>query len=387
MANPNNRLYFAITQVGIRGDGSETQTVMHGVQTVGMTTNFAIENIQEMGQLAVYETKEEIPTVDVTMDKNLDGYPLIYHAATIDAPAPDLAGRSTAKCVISVAYFSETLSFSTGTPASQVQVSGAQITSLGYNFPLRGDENETVSFQAYDKVWANDPRMVQSAPWNGSKTLTFTGAFDGTDSPVGSGGVNRRQNLLFAYNASDILDNAGMVANPDATILPPEVYGISASGTNDLQANGSYNAHVGDITVRCTLNRDPLFEQGKFGPYAKTVTFPVETTCEITTIAVSGDMVSATQGGILNASNVTCGRNRNLANRTIRIANCEGTRLYLGTKCKLSAINQNGGDARGGNVAVSYTFLSYNTFTVIHSGDPNTNGATWWTNRGTYLIN
>ena len=63
--------------------------------------------------------------------------------------------------------------------------------------------------------------------------------------------------------------------------------------------------------------------------------------------------------------------------RTIRVATCEGTRIYLGRKNKLSSVNYSGGDAGGGNVSVSYTFTTFNDFTVMHSGDPHSNGTTW----------
>ena len=44
-----------------------------------------------------------------------------------------------------------------------------------------------------------------------------------------------------------------------------------------------------------------------------------------------------------------------------------------------------GGDAGGGNVAVSYSYTTFNDLTVMHSGDPNTNYT--WDQRGQYLLN
>lgn len=381
----NNRLYYAITQLGIKGDGQASYRAIHGAQSAGMTTNFPIENINELGQLNPYENVEDIPTVDLTISKVLDGYPLIWHEATIDATSPTLAGRSTAKSLLALAYFAETLDFATGTPSSEVEISGAFPTSLRYTFPLQGNMTEEVGLQANQKVWANDPKILQSSPWDGAFTLDFDGVFDGNDGPIGSGGVNRRENLIFQYNGALPLDAIGMVADPDATILPPEIWGISSSGTNEKTA-GVYAAHIGDITVSATLNREDLFEQGSLAPYAKTLTFPIEVTAEINTTAVSGDMVSATNAGIYSTGSTQCSSGGNLRGRVIRIATCEGTRIYLGNKCKLSSVNQTGGDATGGNVTVSYSFLCYNTFTVLHSGDPNAQGATWWNSRSTYLV-
>lgn len=385
---PNNRLHYSITQVGIKGDGQASYDAMHGVQSIGMTTNFPLRNIQELGQSQIYELIEEIPTIDTTITKCLDGYPLVYHEATVDATSPTLNGRSVAKCLIAIGYFTETLDSATGTAASEVETSGNFSTSIRYNFPVDGSPfREEVSFQSHDKVWANDPRMLQAAPWAGSNTLSFAGAFgSNNDSPIGSGQVNFRPNLNFYYDGSKALDTNGMVGDPDATILPPEVWGISTSGTNEEISGGVFSAHVQDISVSTDLRREDLFEQGHRNPYAKVLTPPIEVTCEVTTTSSSGDMISGTRGGVLGNASGRCVLNPNLANRTIRIATCEGTRIYLGTKCKLVSSSNNGGDAGGGNVTNSYTFRTYGTFTVMHSGDPNANGATWWAARATYLV-
>ena len=70
---------------------------------------------------------------------------------------------------------------------------------------------------------------------------------------------------------------------------------------------------------------------------------------------------------------------RNVNNRTIRIASCDGTRIYLGRKNKLSSVNYSGGDTGGGNVTISYTFSTFNDCTVMHSQDPN--GSYAWADR------
>lgn len=377
----NNRIYFAVEQFGIKGDGVADYSAIHGFQSAGLTTSFNLENYQSWGQLEPYELIEDIPVVEVTANKTLDGYPLIFHEATVDAVNPTIAGRSTSKCLISIAYFDETLDRAQGAPSSQVEISGAFFTSVRYSFPISAPFNEEVGFQANDKIWHNDPNMVAAPTWD---LVVFSGAFANTDSPQGSGGVNRRQHLLFGYSASG-LDVNGMVADPDTTILPPDIWGITSSGTNEF-ADGKYGAHVQDITVSADFAREDLLEQGRKGPYARSITYPFEVTCEVATISVSGDMVSATEGGILNSGGGQCAEANNLRNRTIRIATCEGTRIYLGPKCKLTSSNTTGGDATGGNVTNSYTFTAYNTITVLHPEDPNSAGSTWWTNREDWLV-
>jgi hypothetical protein len=84
--------------------------------------------------------------------------------------------------------------------------------------------------------------------------------------------------------------------------------------------------------VSTDLNRETIDELGRKGPYHRTVGFPVEVTCEIEVTSSSGDLVSATEDGIYTTG-TACGDDLgNLLDNTIRIATCEGTRIYLGQR-------------------------------------------------------
>ena len=122
-------------------------------------------------------------------------------------------------------------------------------------------------------------------------------------------------------------------------------------------------------------------------PYAKVVTFPLEVTCDIEVTTSSGDLINAldecTDGS-------ACNTKANLVDRRIRVATCEGTRLWLGKKNKLSSVTYGGGDAGGGNATVTYSYSTFNDCTVMHSGDTAGNGgstaaSTWWTDRELYI--
>jgi hypothetical protein len=380
----NKRLFYASQQVGLKPDGDTgTPNALYGVQSVSMSTNFNLEQVFELGQIAIYENIENLPDVEVSMTKVLDGRPLIYHRATQQATSPTLAGRSTQKAIFVMSLFSDSNDSATGTPLSEVRCSGMFVNSIGYNFPVDGDFTEDVTLVGNDKVWVKDPKY-SAAP----TTFSFNGVFTtNTDAPTGSGGVNRRQDMIFTYSAASPLDSNSMVADADCTILPPDVWGISNSGTNEKSNGLDYDCHLQSISVSVDLGREPINELGRRAPYHRTPNFPVEVSTEISAIATSGDMISATENGILTQSAAACTDVGNLTNRTIRIATCEGTRIYLGVKNKLSSVNYSGGDAGGGNVTVSYTFTNFNDFTVLHSGDPNTSGTTWWTNRNSYLRN
>ena len=192
--------------------------------------------------------------------------------------------------------------------------------------------------------------------------------------------------MIFDYDNTVGLDTNSMVADPDTTILPPDVFGISDSGTNELVGD-ERGAHISSISVSTNLGREEINEQGRRTPYHRFVTFPIEVTCEIEVTTSSGDMVSAIEEGIYSTgAGAQCTDNTNLRNRTIRIATCEGTRIYLGAKNKLSSVSYGGGDAGGGNVSVTYTFTTQNHFTVLHINDPSASGSAFWNNRSTYLV-
>ena len=144
--------------------------------------------------------------------------------------------------------------------------------------------------------------------------------------------------------------------------MPDEIPGISTSGVKSAEA------HVQSITVSTDFGREEIFELGTRQPYARVVTFPVEVTTDIEVLSVSGDMVNALSDGC-GAAGGCDGVVDNLSNQIINITACEGTRIYLGSKNKLASVNYGGGDAGGGNVSVTYSYTTFNDFTVMHPKD------------------
>jgi hypothetical protein len=250
--------------------------------------------------------------------------------------------------------------------------------SVSYNFPLEDNFNEELTLVGNHKLWfKGDDHLSDTNDTLAWDTISMDGEFAGNnDTPAATEGVNRRQDLIFSTT-----DPTGV----DTTVLPTDVFGISSSGTNNIDNDGNYSAHLSNISVSADFNREEINELGRKGPYHRSVTFPVEVTCEIEVTSSSGDMVSAVEDGIYNTGAGFCDYGGNLVDRTIRLATCEGTRIYLGTKNKLSSVNYSGGDAGGGNVAVTYTYTTFNDLTVLHENDPNGSGATWWANRQDYL--
>jgi len=379
---PNNRIYYPIQQVSFRKPGALGSAGMveaHGVQSVSITTTFNLEQAFELGQLAIYENIEGLPTIEISLSKVLDGYPLLYLLATAtDATGgaldgPQLAKRAPAETIMQLGIYPETQEAVSGVPRQYVEMSGLTVSSVAYNFPLEDNFSEDVTLAGNNKIWGNyDNTDALGETCNANFALSgLPGQFvTNDDAPIGSGGVNRRENMIFATTLAQTND-------ADYTRLPGDIFGVSNSGVK------SGLVHVASMTVSTDLAREDLFELGARSPYARTVTFPVEVTCDIEVTSVSGDLVNA----IDDCGNDTqCVTPNNLADRIIRIATCEGTRIYLGEKNKLSSVSYGGGDAGGGNVTVTYSYQTFNDFTVLHSGDDfNDNGQTWWGVRSGFL--
>ena len=384
---PNKRIYFANQQISFRADGDNSATCWigaHGVQSVAVTTTFNLDQAFELGQLEIYENIEGVPDVEMSMTKVLDGYPLLYHLATKDnttpLTSPTLAGRSNSKCNVAVGVWQDTQDNASGDPGQQMETSGMFCSALTYNFPLEDSFTEDVTLVGNNKVWVNpDTDAGVNCATPGWEVKIATGIFPtGGDGPTGTGGVNRRENLSFATDVGVLAGAAGI----DYTRLPTDIPGVDSSGWMSPTANASNIAHVGNISVSTDLGREELFELGTRQPYARVVTFPIEVTCDIELVSASGDMVDALADGCGGGTSCT-GIVDNLSNQVIRIATCEGTRIFLGTKNKLASVNYGGGDAGGGNVAVTYSYTTFNDLTVMHPEDPST--GVEWANRSTYL--
>lgn len=336
-----NRIYFASQAIGLSRDGSTSYTVLHGVQSVGLTTTFNLESVFEIGQLNIYERIENIPDIECTVERVLDGYPLCYHIATRDNTANTLAGRAADKCGIAMSFYDDTVSSASGTPIAEVNMSGMYVNSIAYSIPLEGNCTETVSFIGSNKTWK-------------TSSFTFTGTlFDNTDDPLalrsGDGGVQRRENVIFG----------GSTRLPYGTNGIP---GISTSGTNNKTA-GQYAAHIQDISISTNFNRTNILELGRREPFFRYVNFPIEVTTEIGVLSTQGDNVQATEEGVYGSGN-------NLGNQLIKVYLEDSTIFDLGDRNKLSSATYSGGSTDGGNAVMTYTFSNFNYLIISHDQMP-----------------
>jgi len=357
----NKRIFYACEQVGFATDGTTTYVAAHGVQSVGITTNFNLETAFELGQLEVYQIIEQIPDIEVNMEKDLDGYPLLFHLATNGATDGSLIGRSNIKTTVALSVFGDTSPSASGTPVAEVSMSGLVISNVSYTVPVQGNITESITLMGNNKLWRDDETLG---------TGVFVGAFTtNTDAPLdlnatSGNSLQRREHVVMVPGTGTTLDSNGMVTGK-VSCFPTDIYGITSSGTNPVSGDG-YLVPFQSMTISADLGRETVFELGTRAPYAKFVNFPVEVRSEFETLLTKWDNISATSSGGQNGAPA----GYNTKYQSIRLYLQDGTSIDCGTRNKLASVAWQGGDAGGGNVVGRYSYQGFNDLTVKHPNDP-----------------
>jgi hypothetical protein len=353
----NNRIFYACQAVAIAPcfitPTDPTTILAHGVQSVGITTNFNLEQAFELGQIQIYENIEGLPDVEVTLEKVLDGYPLLYHLASPSASSANLVGRSKERCCVGLGIYDEANDAVSGVAPVEIYMSGMYLSSVSYTFPADGNSTESVTLVGNHKVWNTPASVLMTAaqaselPKDGTK---------GGDKPAalvaGSGGIQRREDVLMA-----------------SSILPVSIHGVGATASGNNWSNDTPRAHIQNCTISTDFGREDILELGRKSPYYRSPNFPIEVTCEFEVIAVSGDFVPAYEEG--RPSYVgTVNQGNNSQEETIKILLRDGTSFDLGSKNRLSSVTYGGGDAGGGNATITYSYSNFNDLIVKHNLDP-----------------
>ena len=310
-----------------------------GIQSVGMTTNFNLEKVFQLGQLALYENIEGNPEIEITVNKVLDGTkPLFFTCLGGEWDVTNLSivqGQSN-KVNMKFYIYPETNNLGSGTPLSVMTCSGMYANSFTYTFPTDGNATEDVTLVGNNKTWEAGSAGVSlyesDASGNGeiAKTIVRRWKFDtsGCIFPTGSGAMRM----------------------------------VGASGAPPLQS----------VNVSFDFGREPIYTLGKYDPYLRTVTFPVEISTEIETIATDGDYLNIDQM-TYGCVDTTESRALRPKNKPIKFVICgtgaeDKLTMDLGSRNKLSSVAYGGGEAGGGNLTITYSFVTDNTFTMNAAG-------------------
>jgi hypothetical protein len=366
----NNRILYSCqaAAIGAQGFVPTTGNMIHGLQSIGITTNFNLEQVFELGQIEIYENIEGTPDVEVTLEKVLDGYPLMYLMASTgvtNTNASGLLARSKEQCDLRLGIFSEAANNvaeaqdNSGNAEAEVYCSGMYISSVSYSFPVDGNCTESVTLVGNNKKWLRDTSTtIENADVN---------PFNGTDSPkslaAGSGGVQRREDIRMDYS-----------------ILPVGIDGTNSDGAGNayrpvsagqsLTASG-LGVHVQSVSISTDFSREDVFELGKKTPYYRPATFPVEVSCEVEAITTSGDFIQGLEDGDPTLFGTSASGN-NTQEEKIFFALRGGMTFDLGQKNRLSSVSYGGGDATGGNVSCTYSYTNFNDLAVKQLGHDST---------------
>lgn len=334
----NNRVIYSGYAVGFAKPGETTFIPARGAQSVGLNTNFTLEDIFEISQSNVYQIIEDLPDIQVTVNKVLDGHPLLYHLATNGSISGSLQGRGETRTIMAISIFDDNQDNASGTPKTQCECSGLYFNGATYTFPVDGNATEEITLVGNNKIYRTSGFTFAGA--------TLNSIFTGSDAPLWGGGVVRRQHFDWVTSR-----------------VPPSLPGISSSGTNNTNSDGNYLCAVQSIGVSFDLGRTNLNELGHKGPYFRSPNPVIDVTTTISINSKSGDMVQGTEAGILGDGN-------NLRNESILIACRESTTINCGSRNKLQGVAVTGGEAGGGISTIQYTYVGKNVCTVSHSSEP-----------------
>ena len=408
-ANSCNRVFYAVQQISIANCSSPTAlTLLKGAQSVGFSGDIPFESIRQLGCVEDYQQVEDTPEVELTIDKVFDGSTPIFLLAAevenaetdsggVDLLEPTLVGRSTQSANIVLSIFDAEQDCAEGAADCFFLFKEMWPSSISYNFSTDGPFTESVTFQGHNVLSSNQTGGIYAI--TSTADIASINQFAGLAAVSGQFGtvanrapdageyVNMKEHIIFDKVGTlqgDTLDVNGYAADPDRTVLPIILEGISASGTNEKSGN-DYSACIQSISVSADLPRENIECLGTRNNRCKFVDFPVDVTCEIEQLTQDCGRISLSESGIFTtALTGACANNfNNTKDSTIRIATCDGTRIYLGTKNRLQSWNYGGGDVDGGSATISYTFRNSSVFTMLHENF--TTESSKWSARSTWL--
>ena len=294
-----NRIYYAVQAVqmqGVNGPGIDSSAddvgsfrSVFGVQSVGISTNFNLENVFQLGEFDTYDVLDDNPEIEVTLNKIIDYTdPLYVLACGGAANPPSTTGKNvlevaSRRCNVRLFVGSDVDHQNvTGTMPFVVKMTGMYLSSVTYTFATDGNFTEEVTLVGNNKVWYNNSDALTGNTATGEQIHPTPGTTTGFNN-LRATGVARRWNLDLATSVLP----SGTTSWDGGIVLPHD-------GTKFV------NPHITSLTVSCDLGREPLFQLGSRNPYTRFVHVPLEVTSEFEVVATEHD-VSASDFAASNA--------------------------------------------------------------------------------------
>ena len=348
----NKRVYYAcrgfeVANVNKAGT-IDSYFIPHGIQSVGITTNFNIEKIFQLGQLATYDQIANNPQVELAVNKVIDGTRPLLLSLMADDQTMDSGSLVTMqdnRVNVKMGIYPDTDILTSGSvPVSTLSCTGMYLNNISFTFPTEGNFTEEGTLVGINKTWTDgtDTKTVNDGYGNNT---TIHGAAQGFTQETTAPSVSRRYKL-----------------NRTASIFPTGDGGMRP-------VDGSGLPPLTSIKVSCDFGREAVYSLGSYEPYMRYIKFPVDVTTEIETIAIDGDHID------MGPSQFSCVSQSGafLKNFPIRLAICgsgtsDGFYVDLGTHNKIQSINYAGGDTGGGNMTVTYSFANSSQLDIMASG-------------------
>jgi hypothetical protein len=297
-----------------------------------MTTNFNLEKIFTLGQLAQYESIENNPEIEVTINKIFDGTTPLY-LLCMGGEKWNIGGSlvelNNNRVDMKFAIYKDTTDLAlAASGVSNMECTGMFLQSVTWTFPTDGNATEDVTLVASNKKWTAGTAPTAIGAETAARTIVRRWKFD-----LSSGGET-------------------------STVLP-----IGDGGMRP-------GSPLTSVTVSADLNREAIYTLGSYEVYDRSVQFPIEITCEIESLAIDGDFINIDE---VSYGCVDTNSTNKLKNFPIKFALCgkdAGDKLIidLGNKNKLTSISYGGGEAGGGNLTITYSFTTDNTLIVTPFG-------------------
>lgn len=350
----NNRIFYATQAVALKPQNDTGSSLYsagggwyfpRGVQSAGITTNFGLEQVFQLGQIELYENVEDVPEVEVTMNKVIDGTPPLYlmcmggSSGITGANGKELTAVANNRVNFRLGIYADTQSYATGTPVAFVDCSGMYLSSVSYTIPVDGNATEDVTLVGNNKYW-NNSNIV------GSGTDAFAESVF-TSGSMTAPAIGRR----YKFNSA-------------SSVIP------TGAGGGIPIPEGRDMPYLQNITVSMDLGREAINELGAMAPYYRYVTFPVEVTSEFEIIADQGDLVEGQDFDGQVGCDVVY---KNLQDKSVKVVMCgsganDALTIDLGDKNKLTSVNYTGGEAGGDNATITYSYQTFNKFVVSATG-------------------
>jgi len=411
-----NRIYWAITAFGVasRGsdhDGTDDQQAaatqyghpdnavyMRGIQSVGITTNFNLEQVFQLGQLSIYEDVEEVPDVEVSIERVLDGR--VFHSKIVSFATGSYTGDATGPpginemhCHLLYGHVTQ-LHASTiplmqndmcdiylslnrdsdsnagdGLPDAYVYCSGMYVSSASWTFATDGNITESITLVGNHKVWTTGSHTT------GVETDSIgpdeSGRIKAGD--IGSNAAAARINWSVLKvgdvddedeGTNDPSDDGANLAMPSGTLelIPGDVLRRENVVFVNKPSIFDSETQITSCSISVDFGREQINVLGARLPYYRYVSYPVEVSTEWEVLARGDEGLNAYP----ERNNIT-----SLDTIRLQVNNDDGivcADWYLGTANKCTSVSYGGGTTGGENVTYTYSFRNFNDLMVSTTG-------------------